>query len=203
MILTRIASPARLPVDRDMVWSHLNAILVEDLDSPPPDEPYDAALIDELIAAAVDRLDGPNGLLNRALITQTWLAQLPRFEREMRIPLPRCRLVSSITYIDPDGDSQAVALDAFRVVGLGTDHARIVPVDNWPDTARRDDAVAVTFVAGFGDAPDDVPGSIRLALCEMVATAYAHREFATLDGSFSTLPAAASRVVSDWTVWSP
>jgi uncharacterized phiE125 gp8 family phage protein len=203
MILTRVSAPAVMPVDREMVWEHLRAILTEDLDSPPSAEPMDAELIDVLIDAAVDRLDGPHGLLNRCLISQVWLARLPRFEPEIRIPLPRCQSVSSITYLDADGETQALPLESFRVIGVGTDHARIIPVDSWPATARQPDAVAVTFVAGFGDDPEDVPGSIRLALMEMVATSYENREFATLDGSFSTLPAAASRVVSDWTVWSP
>lgn len=190
--LTRITEPAVMPVDKD--WVKHQAYI---------DYANDDDLLDLYIESAVDRLDGPNGLLNRALITQTWLAQYPAFTDEIRIPLPRLQSVSSITYIDPAGNSQALPLEQFTVSGVGTDHARIKPVNGWPATAAVDNAVAVIFVSGFGDDPEDVPAAIRHAILEMVSDAYENRQSVSIDHTAVTIPRSALNAVTAWTVWSP
>jgi uncharacterized phiE125 gp8 family phage protein len=202
-LLVRTAAPAELPIDREMVWEHLRTIPADEGGSPIDLAPEDAAYLDELISAAVDRLDGPQGLLNRALITQTWQARLSCFCLELRIPLARCQSVTAVQYLDTAGVEQTLAPSAYRVTGLLTDECRIRPATgtSWPSTLADPEAVKVTFVSGFGDAPEHVPGSLRHALLEMVATAYEHRESVVVGSSFSVLPQSASRAAQDWVVW--
>jgi len=198
-------SPAVPAINREMVWKQVHAILEETGDSPPQMAPEDADYIDMLIEAAVSRLDGHNGLLNRALITQQWRMTFDRFDSEIRIPLGRCQSVDEISYVQKSGDSATMDPANYRVRNIGSDNARVLPAvgQSWPDTIADPEAVTVTFTAGFGDAPEDIPGSIRLALLEMVALAYAYRESAAIGGSFSVLPFSATRAVLDWVIWSP
>lgn len=202
-LLVRTAAPGALPIDAAMVWEHLRSLAADEGGSPTDLTPEDAAYVDKLIDAAVDRLDGPQGLLNRALITQSWSAKFPCFCVEMKIPLARCITVDSISYLDTAGDTQTLASSAYRVTGLLTDDCRIRPArgTSWPSTLTDDrEAVTITFTSGFGYTSGDVPASIRHALMEMVSTAYENRESIVL-GAFGPLPGAASRVVQDWTVW--
>lgn len=198
-------SPAVPAINREMVWRQVHAILEETGDSPPQMAPEDADYIDMLIEAAVSRLDGPNGLLNRALITQTWRMTFDRFDPEIRVPLGRCQSVDELTYHDNSGTLVVIDPVNYRVRNIGSDNARILPAmgQSWPSTIADPEAVTVTFTAGFGDTPDDIPGSIRLALLEMVSLAYAYRESAAIGGSFSVLPFSATGAVSDWVIWSP
>lgn len=196
--LLRVSVPAELPIDRAVVFEHLRSIIVD-----PATEPDDAAYIDGLIEMAVDRLDGPHGLLNRALITQTWKATYAAFPAEITIPLARCTGIASVTYLDSDDAEQTLAAPAYRVTGLNTDKTRIRPVNGtaWPATYRDAEAVTITFTSGFGDAAEDVPGSIRHAILEAVARAYEYSE-PVIDGrSFSSLPGSATSAVTDWRVW--
>lgn len=202
-LLTRVGGPEVLPIATEMVWAHLKSIAADEGASPTDLAPADAAYIGELIEAAVDRLDGPAGLLNRALITQQWRASYGCFCLETQIPLARCQSVDAVTYLDTAGDSQTLDPSAYRVTGLLTDDCRIRPAagTSWPSSLMDREAVSITFTAGFGDDAGDVPPSIRHALLEMVATAYEHREAVIAGSIFSTLPGAARRAVQDWMVY--
>jgi uncharacterized phiE125 gp8 family phage protein len=203
--LVRTAAPAALPIDTALVYAHLRAIPDDEGASPADPAPADAAYIDELIAAAVSRLDGPSGLLNRALITQSWEARYPGFCPEIVVPLARVQTVDSVKCLDASGVERTLDPSLYRVTGRLSDDCRIRPAigKTWPATLRDREAVVVSFTSGFGDTSDDVPATIRHALLEMIATAYEHRE-AVISGSiFSSLPGAASAAVLDWKVYGP
>jgi len=196
--LVRISAPAKMPIDRAVVFDHLRSIVIE-----PATEPDDASYIDSLIEMAVDRLDGPHGLLNRALISQTWKATYAAFPAEITIPLARCTGIVSVTYMDQADEEQTLSPSAYRVTGINTDKCRIRPINGsaWPSTYRDAEAVSVTFTSGFGEDPEHVPGSIRHAIIEAVARAYEYSE-PVIDGrSFSSLPGSATSAVTDWRVW--
>lgn len=206
-ILRQTTPPASLPVEISTVWKHLELITEEDDSSPPEtvlSDASDEAYVADLVTAAVSRLDGPSGLLNRCLITQDWEFALPRFPfGSIRVPLVRCSDVISVKYVAPDGSPKTLADTEWTAYGLETDHATIAPAagKRWPATMYDcPEAVLIEVEAGFGSTPDAVPGAIRLAILEMVTSAYEHREDITL-GSAMPLPAAASRVVTDWTSW--
>ncbi|HEV7293494.1 MAG TPA: head-tail connector protein [Devosia sp.] len=193
--LTRIAAPAKLPITLEAAKGWMRV-----------DYNDEDALITSLIEAAVDRLDGPTGLLNRALIEQEWVAHFDRFPTSLKIPLPRCREIVEVAYVAPDGVAAVLDVADYQVVGLHTDMSRIqsIPTQTWPGVARGwPDAVSIRFKAGFGPEPEDVPASIRHALLEMVATGFENREGIAVGErvSMQVLPLTARSVVSDWKVW--
>lgn len=122
---------------------------------------------------------------NRALVTQTWRMTLDRFPRvtdrnrwaEIRLPRPNLVSVTSITYIDANGDTQTVTADDY-IVDTASLPGRIVPAYGvaWPATRCQPDAVTITFTAGYGATADTVPASIRAAVLLVVGDLYKNRE---------------------------
>ena len=137
------------------------------------------ALLAGYLRAAVASLEGRDGWLNRALMTQTWDLKRDCFPYEILLPLPPLQSVTSITYVDTDGDSQTLASSLYQVAGVGgSGRARIAPAygQTWPSTRDQPEAVTVRFVVGYGDNPHDVPEQIRQALMLMVTESYCDRE---------------------------
>ncbi len=145
-MLTRVTPPAVLPVTLEEAKNHLRVDFAED----------DAA-IETYLRAATEHYDGRDGLLGRCLITQTWRLSLDRFPAGILIPLSPCRSIDAITYADKTGALQSFT--AFHATGLSSiDGARLSPVSQWPSGST----ISVTFTAGYGDTPEDVPArSVR------------------------------------------
>src|SRR5690606_5682974 len=117
-IFRQITAPAVLPVELETIWAHLNLILEPTDESPATIEPIDAAYVEELTAAAVARLDGPKGLLNRCLITQTWSVALPRFgAHAIRMPTAGVTEIVSVEYVAADGSPKTLAEADYIVTG--------------------------------------------------------------------------------------
>lgn len=166
-LLVQVAGPAAEPVDLDMAKLHCR---IESGD--------DDAKLTRLIKVARQRLDGRDGVLGRALITQTWTLKLDRFCDRIELPLPPLQSVQSITYIDPLGAMQTLDAELYQVVGVGGfAEGAVLPSfgASWPDVRCQPEAVSITFVAGYGGA-DDVPEPIREAILEMVAHWHMNRE---------------------------
>jgi len=140
-------------------------------------------LVESLIAEAIDAIERATG---RALITQTWDVKYPRFpDSGVPIELPRAPLqgVTSVTYVDADGASQTWASSNYSVdapAGPFAIRGRLIPgyEVTYPTTRLQPDAVTIRYTAGYGDAPEDVPGGLSLALLRLVADGYAFRETA-------------------------
>jgi len=139
---------------------------------------HDPALI-AWIATAREHLDGPGGLLGRALITQTWELLLDRFPcaRELALPLPPLQTVASIKYLDAAGVEQTLPTSVY-----GVDPAAQPGVvylkrgENWPVTLDERNAVVIRFTAGYGDEAGDVPQRLRAAMKLHIGDLFANRE---------------------------
>ena len=167
MTLIRVTLPPVEPISLLEARDHLRV-----------DEAEDDGRINRNIRSATERLDGPGGLLGRALVTQTWDYSIDAFPYEIELPLPPCQSVGSISYIDDNGDGQTLSTDDYQAYGLGDQiPARIRPAfgKSWPSTRHVPDAVTVRFTAGYGDAPDDVPEPIRQAILVHVAQMFDYR----------------------------
>lgn len=154
------------------------------------DHDDDDALIEAMITAAREHIDGVDGWLGRALVQQTWDMKLngfPLLSTSGRIVVPLAPLiqVDQITYRDPAGQTQTLAPSVYHVVDGGSQRSFIVLERNqsWPGTDDRHDAVTVRFTAGYaasGDSPPDyaanVPFPIKAALMIMAADLYENRE---------------------------
>lgn len=93
------------------------------------------------------------------------------------IPQPPLLSVSSITYIDVDGNSTTLGSSLY-IVDAVTQPGRVTPAigETWPDTqSGRINSVSITFLAGYGSA-SAVPENIRVAIIQMAATWYENRE---------------------------
>ncbi len=125
-------------------------------------------VLNAYVAAARQQLDGWVGWLHRALITQTWTMHLPAFSRRVRIPLPPLQSVVSVTYTDAAGAEQTVAGSNYRTLPGNPPTLVFADSFGFPGTECREDAVRITFKAGYGDAGTDVPEPIRQAITLMV-----------------------------------
>jgi len=142
------------------------------------DTAHDAAL-DAWIATAREHLDGPDGVLGRALITQTWELLLDRFPagREIPLPLPPLQSVVSIKYLDAAGDEQTLARSVYGVdpsTQPGVVHLKRGQA--WPATFDERNAVVIRFVAGYGDNAEAVPQRLRSAMKLHIGDLFANRE---------------------------
>lgn len=97
--------------------------------------------------------------LGRWLVTQTIDAYFDSFPDVFS--MPPLQSVTSITYIDSDGDSQTLDSGLYRIDNK-TKPARITPLSgtSWPSTQDVTNAVTVRFVAGYG-AASTVPECIK------------------------------------------
>lgn len=170
MDLVRVTAPAEDVVSLVEARLHLDV----DTEGSPPTSEHDD-LITAAIAAATADLDGAEGWLGRALVTQTWKRLLPRFPAGcgstagILLPLtsakavtsPPATVVSAITYIDADGAETTLAPAAYRVLSEAEPNI-VEPLYGtaWPATRTTRHAVAITYTAGYGAAAA-VPEPIR------------------------------------------
>jgi uncharacterized phiE125 gp8 family phage protein len=109
----------------------------------------------------------------RALCTQTCKLYLPCFPCEIEIPKPPVASITSITYTDTAGTTQTLATSVYQS-NLKRTPPRIREAysQQWPQTRdETENAVTVTFVAGYGE-PKDVPFQAKEAVLLMVKRHY-------------------------------
>lgn len=197
-VLELVTAPSGDVVADSEVYDHLR------LDTAgSPAAPVDATYVRTLRDVAVAHLDGAEGVLGRALLTQTWRLHLDQFpegswrgwERDLAevaivLPLPPLQSVTSISYVDADGQTQTLASSQYQVVNRRQRPSFVVEAVNgsgWPGTEDRPQAVTVTFVAGYGAAAD-VPAPIRQAILLLTAQWYEQRQPIAVGAIVNTLP---------------
>lgn len=175
----RTVAPETTPVSLTEAKAHLRV----DFDD-------DDTLIASLIDAATAHVDGWTGVLGRALVTQTWRQDFSRFALCLHLPLAPASSLTSITYYDAENVQQTLSADIYQLL---TDargpFVSLKPDQIWPGSYDREDAVSVTYVAGYGDA-DAVPAPIRAAILLIIGHLYENREASTLGVTAELLPMA-------------
>lgn len=124
-------------------------------------------LFNSLIKMATEKVEHDT---ERAMCTQTVKAYFEDFPRVIYLNKPPVSAVSSITYVDQDGDTNTVATTVYQ-----SDLKHIPPricekySQVWPSDVSHDllNAVTVTFTAGYGDSPD-VPYLAKQAILLLV-----------------------------------
>lgn len=166
------------------------------------------ARISNFILTATRRLDGRDGLLGRALITQDWSLWLDRFPRDaIAMPLSPLQSVTFIKYRRAsDGEWQTLAPADYAVYGVASeDRAMIKPAHgkSWPATWPEPEAVEVQFRAGYGDDPEDVPEPLRTAIKMHVGHLFEHRESVVIGSGFIVqTPQGYDDLIVDYRLWS-
>jgi uncharacterized phiE125 gp8 family phage protein len=99
-------------------------------------------------------------------ITQTHDAYYDNFAQlENLLPYPPLASVTSVTYVDVDGDTQTVSESIWEPgESIGVGMVRLEYGQTWPTDVRdHPDSVIVRFVCGYGE-KSDVPEKIRQAI---------------------------------------
>lgn len=182
IVLTRSTAPAAL-LDLPALKRHLRV-----------DHDGDDDLIASLAAAAQSALDGPSGMVGKALVTQSWTMTRARLTGKtvLRLPVFPFRSLTSVSYYDADNSAQSADLADFTARG-GEEFAYIEPVTAWPAMYDRPDALTVVWSAGYGSA-DQVPGELIVAAKMLAGHWYENRE-AVVPGQMSELPLAFRELV--------
>ncbi len=134
--------------------------------------------LDILLPAVEDQVERELGL---SLLDQTWRL---RFDfgfpaaRIVQFPHPPLRSVTSVQYVDQDGNTQTLADTLYHVRTNGDQPGRLAlnGGEVWPQVDNVMEAATFTFLGGFGDKPGDVPKGIRAALWLLAAHYYENRE---------------------------
>lgn len=168
MRLTRITAPLGLPVEISDARKYCRV-----------DHQDEDGLLEGLIGAAVDLLDGPTGVLGRAIVSQAWRLEVTQWPTSLLLPIEPVTSVS-VAYIDAGGDVQTLADDQTLLVS----NPGAVPVLSWISgfvaPALNADApypVRIDMQCGFGTAAA-VPAAISTAIKMMVGHWYDNRGIA-------------------------
>lgn len=104
-----------------------------------------------------------------AMITETRRLTLDRFPCEIRPDRAPLIAVTSITYSDTNETTQTLSSSLYTV-DTQSRPGRIIPAygESWPTTLYHENAVAVTYTAGYGSAPSSVPYALRHAVLLVV-----------------------------------
>lgn len=163
------------------------------------DDDDDNAILSRLIAVVMSHLDGIDGILGRALIAQTWSQEFDSFPAGAVLCLGLAPVIS-ITGIDYfDMDNAAQSFDLANVTAFNRARESYVKLgysSSWPSSYyERDDAVTVTYQAGYGVTADKVPAAIKHAALMLLSHYYENRE-AVLTGTISAeLPLGVMRLL--------
>jgi uncharacterized phiE125 gp8 family phage protein len=185
------------------------------LTSPPSNEPMTTAqakvhlrVVDDeddtyiggIVTAARYHLETET---RRQFITATYALKLDCFPgavQPLHLPKPPLQSVSSVSYEDAAGATQTLSTGSYQVV-TGTDPGYIIPEpgETWPVTETdREEAVTVTYIAGYGTSSTDMPDALIHANKLMVGQYYEFREPVVVGTNTAKLPMAVEALISDY-----
>lgn len=166
MRLRLIQAPAALPVTLMDVKAHTRV-----------DSDYEDGVLWGQIASAVDLLDGPTGILGRAIVTQVWRLELPDWPGSIVIPVEPVQSLA-ITYLGTSGTTETVAPAQYYISAAPGQASTLSWSAGWVPPALQPGAdfpVCIDITAGFGG-PEATPPAIAHAIMMMVAHWYQNRE---------------------------
>ena len=181
--LTRQTAPAVEPVTLAEAKAHLRV-----------DVSDDDAYIGTLITAAREWCEQ---YLDRTLVNTQWVMRFDRFPTDGThdIELPRPPMVSSgtatavaLTFTFENGTTSTYSTASYRVDRASTPGAvKTLYGQTWPPHLLDDNAVSVTWWAGYGASGSSVPAAIRSAVLMLVGLFYEKRMAADA-GSLAEVP---------------
>ena len=161
------------------------AVVLELLREPPEDE---YSFIEDTIRQAVAVFESITGI---ACINQTWKLTLDEWTHgsgdlplplapiQNYITLPRYPLssISAITTYSPSNTATPITTSDFFFLDTNSLPGRLILKDgqNWPVALRSRNSIEISYVAGLGTSPDDVPVEIRRAIGQIISYLYENR----------------------------
>lgn len=162
------------------------------------------SLLESMIAAARGRCELATG---RQLLEATYTLDMDSWTEEglyqdgaIYLPKPPLSSVTSVKYIDPDGDQQTWSQDASGYVvdapsGPEAQKGRIFPSYGieWPTVRTQRNAIEVVFVAGYPSV-ESIPVELLRGMLLLVGEMYEHREESVVGVSVSPAVLGAQRL---------
>lgn len=185
MSLVRTVAPTAYPIDVGDLRTHSRLTTVGD----------DAYLL-ELIEAATEFIEG---YLDRALIHSTWVLRLPSFVDPIYLPRSPVSSVTSVQYVDTAGTTQTLdtaVYEADTYADPGQIRRKYGQV--WPQVREQENAVIVTYVAGYGATKASVPPDLRQAVRVIAAYMNEHREHVITGTIAEELPTHVMTWLGQW-----
>ncbi len=101
--------------------------------------------------------------LQKTLVTSVWELKLDCFPAVIALTMRPIASITSVVYIDTDGDSQTLSSALYQFDAAG----RLMPAyaQTWPSTRLQFDAVTITYVAGkthAGNVEPDIKQAMKL-----------------------------------------
>lgn len=186
MLKPVVTVPTELPVTLDEIKSQVT-IDYNDHD----------AMLTSFLQSATQFLDGPSGILGRAIMPQVVAQSYAGFNKTMRLPYGQVAAVSEIAYFDQDNVAQVITGWSLHEDTKGS-YLKFASETAFPQVYERDDAVSVTYTAGWGGAAS-VPGPIKTAIKMLAATWYENREAVKIEGiSPSKIPFSVESLIAPY-----
>ncbi len=144
-------------------------------------------------------------LTHRALITQTFVYKISRFPGPIttviELPGGKTQTLTSIAYLDTDGDSQTWA-SANYIADLVSEPALVGLAYNisWPSIREWSLPITITYDAGYGDDPGDVPEELRTAIKIIAAELFENREDSIIGAPIASVPWGAKRLADPFRI---
>ena len=149
----------------------------------------------------------------RALMSQTWDWTLDTFPACEPWALPKAPLLSvtSISYVDTDGTTQAWNSANYSVLAPSGPRPEpgtvaLVYGSVYPTVRAQPNAVTVRFAAGYSSsatastARAAVPAAVKIAIHEVLAATYKHREQTITGTIIAEVPLSAQRLLAPYVV---
>jgi uncharacterized phiE125 gp8 family phage protein len=185
MRVTVIDAPAPL-ISLDEAKAHLRV-----------DDDAEDSLIEAMIAAAQEHIDGPAGWLGRSLGEQTLELARPGFADRIALPYGPIIEVDAIEYDDADGAVQILDPAVCRVYG---DQVALAPGSSWPAVLTGPESVRITYVAGYREA---VPAAAIAAVKLMVDDMFRNRGTVTVGSNAKVeMSTTVERLLAPLRIWS-
>lgn len=158
------------------------------------DHADDDTLIQAYIDAACSHIDGPHGILNRAIWPQTLELRQNVFGCPARLPYGPVSEIVSIKYVDQSGTEQTADAGLYYQAG---DVIHLASGASWPSLRGDAEGVRIRYDAGF----EVVPNAIVQAVMLLIGHWYANRETVTVGQSGVELPMASQALLSPYRIW--
>lgn len=164
MALTRITGPAFPVVSLAEIKAHARVLHSDD-----------DTLLEQLVAAAADHLNGSTGILGMCLASQEWELSYDQFPAgPIKLPLGPVLSVDEVTYLNEAGSAVTLSPLDYEI-DLTNGDGWVAPVDSWPATGSYLNAARIAFTAGHATAAD-VPAALRVAVMMLAGHWYNNRE---------------------------
>ncbi|EGL66013.1 hypothetical protein AGRO_1266 [Agrobacterium sp. ATCC 31749] len=151
------------------------------------------ALLAALLRAAREHLERVTGL---CLIRQTWRFYLDRWPETGVILIGKGPVQAIETILVFDGQGRAADITGADRLLDGVARPARLWLRDLPSPGRAMNGIEIDFIAGYGEAGTDVPGTLKRAMLMHVAQMFAFRGAVAPENQPAAVPAGYERLVA-------